>query len=237
VTKIPSEHTAAKSLENAFRVLGEERARSRPGRRRPVAPARVVLATLTSVLVVGGVATATKVFTGDGDAVRSDDRGLTGVEGRVKPALGYRQLAQARAPDPTEPQPWGLRLSKSANGFTCVTLGRVVGNRLGVLQDGQFNELPARSGGMCASLDGDHVVMAVRDYSAASPGRRRSVVYGAVDRTVRAIHVLSVQGATTPVPIAPDGSFLVVRGGQQPFHRARLVVDGSAGRRVRPLGP
>ena len=237
MTKIPPEHTAAKSLENAFRVLGEERARNRPGRRRAFPTIRVVVAALTSVLVVGGVATGTKVFTGDGDAVRPDDRGLTGVEGRVKPALDYRQLALARARDPTDPQPWGLRLFKSARGYTCVTLGRIVGGRLGVLRNGQFKELPARSGGMCASLDGDHVVMAVRDYYATSRGRHRNVVYGAVDRTVRTVHVVSAQGRTMPVPIAADGTFLVVRAGDRPFHLARLVIDGSGGRRVRPLGP
>jgi hypothetical protein len=237
VTKIPPEHTAAKSLENAFRVLGEERARGRPGRRRASASTRVVLAALTSVLVVAGVATGTKVFTGDGGALRPDDAGLTGVHGRVEPAPDDRQLAQATAPDPTQPQRWGLRLSKSASGYTCLTLGRVVGGRLGVIRDGQFKELPARSGGMCAAIDADHVVMAVRIYASGGDARQRNVVYGAVDRTVRTVRVLSVQGRTTPVPIAPDGTFLVVRAGDNPFHLAHLVVDGSAGRRVRPLGP
>ena len=234
MTKIPPEHTAAKSLENAFRVLGEERARTRPGRRRPSAPARVVLAAATSVLVVAGVATGTKVFTGDGGAVDADPKGLTG---RVQPSLDYRQLAQARAADPSDPEPWGLRRFTSAKGETCLTLGRVVDGRLGVLQDGQFKELPARSGGMCASLDGDHVVMAVRDYYATSRARHRTVVYGAVDRTVRSVHVLSAQGQTTPVPIAADGTFLIVRASDRPFHLAQLVIDGSGGRRVRPLGP
>jgi hypothetical protein len=237
VTKIPPEHTAAKSLENAFRVLGEERARSRRGRRRSLASTRVVLATLTSVLVAGGVATGTKVFTSDGDALHPDDPGLTGVRGRVDPAPDGRRLALARAPDPTDPQRWGLRMYKSASGFTCLTLGRVVDGRLGVIRGGQFKELPARSGGMCAALDTEHVVMAVRMYADGGDSRRRTVVYGAVDRTVRAVRVVSIHGRATPVPIAADGTFIVVRGGDEPFHLTRLVIDGSGGRQVRPLAP
>lgn len=234
MTKIPPEHTAAKSLENAFRVLGEERARARPGRRRPFPSTRVALAAATSVLVAAGVATGTKVFTGEGDAVDSDPTGLTG---RIQPSLGYRRLAEARATDPGDAEPWGLRMFTSAKGETCLTLGRVVGGRLGVLADGQFQELPARAGGMCAPLDAHHIVMAVRDYYAASRDRHRTVLYGAADRTVRTVDVVSTQGRTTPVPIAADGTFIVVRGGDRPFHLARLVVDGAGGRRVRPLGP
>jgi hypothetical protein len=239
VTKIPPEHTAAKSLEDAFRALGEERARAArgPRRRAPTGTRRVAIGVVTSVLVVAGVATGTKVFTGDGGALRPDDRGLTGVEGGLDPAPAYRQLALASTADPREPQPWGLRIFKSAKGFTCLTLGRVVGGRLGVIRDGQFKELPARAAGVCGSMVTDHLVMAVRLYYKTGRAQHRTVVYGAVDRTVRSVGVLSIQGRTTPVPIAADGTFVIVRAGDDPFHHAQLVVDGSSGRRVRPLGP
>jgi hypothetical protein len=56
-----------------------------------------------------------------------------------------------------------------------------------------------------------------------------------VGRTVTSMHVLAITGKTTRVKIAPDGTFLLVRGDVDPFHLAQLVIDGSTGRRVVPL--
>ncbi|MES1192953.1 MAG: hypothetical protein ABUM26_01405, partial [Solirubrobacterales bacterium] len=140
MTKIPLEHTAARALEDSFRALGEQRVRARrPRRRASRYVPRVAVVALTTLMLVAVAATGTKVFLGDGGTIDADPAGL---EGRVDPSPSYRQLALASAPDPVERQPWGLRLFKSANGDTCLTLGRVVGNRLGVVRQGQFQEFP-----------------------------------------------------------------------------------------------
>jgi len=232
VTKIPEEHHAARALEESFRALGAQRARRR--RRRPAwGWGRIVVAALTSVFVVAGVATGTKVFLGDGGMLRSDAGDVGSLHGRIDPDPTYRQLAQATAADPHERARWGMRMFKSRTGETCLVLGRVVDGRLGVVRQGQFKRLPTRATGMCAPLEAEHVVLATRTYY--DTPERRSVLYGAVDRTVSEAHILAVTGRTTPVAIAPDGTFLVVRSGANPFHLAHLVVDGSAGRHVQLL--
>jgi len=232
VTKIPPEHTAAKALEDAFRALGEQRAPARRRYRPTAGPARVLVTALASVLVVAGAATGTKVFLGDGGMLDSDEPGLSGLDGRVEPAPDYRQLAKASASDPAQPQPWGLRTFRSAKGDTCLTLGRVVGGRLGTIRGGQFKELPTRAGGPCGDVEAHHVTMSSRTYAASTIPGGRTVLYGAVDRTVTGLAIVSAEGRRTPVRIASDGTFLVVRAGPAPFHLAHLVIDGSAGRRT-----
>jgi hypothetical protein len=240
VTKIPPEHPAAKSLEHSFRALGEERARERGQsrrRRRPAGAGRVALAAATSVLVVAGAATGTKVFLGDGGTVDPDTQGLQGVGGRIEPAPDDRQLAQATTTEPAGGQPWGVGTYKSAQGDTCLVLGRVVGGRLGVIREGRFRQLTTRTGGLCAKLGADHAVFSVRDYyHPSTPSASRGVLYGIVDRTVQRVHLRSPQGRTTEVAVAADATFVVVRRGTDPFHLTQLVFDGSAGRQVRPLG-
>ncbi|MCW2985974.1 MAG: hypothetical protein JWR63_3544 [Conexibacter sp.] len=236
MTKIPPEHTAAKALEHSFRALGDERARARrPQRRPPSRPIRVLVVALASALAVGGVATGTKVFLGDGGAVRPDIPGLKDPDGRNDIAPSDRQLSEASAADPLGKERWGLRTYRSTGGKTCLVVGRVVGGRLGVIQQGQFKELPAHSTGVCNPLSRLHVSLAQRAYSPATSASR-TVLYGVVDRTVTRLHILSVTGKATPVRIAPDGTFIVVRAGVRPFRLTQLVIDGSAGRSVQSLG-
>ena len=148
MSRIPPEHTAARALEDAFRALGEQRAQARRPRRQAVRLApRVVLVALTALMLVAVAATGTKLFLGDGGTVEPDPARLAGG---LDPAPSYRQLAAASAADPVADQPWGLRLFKNTNGDTCLTLGRIVGGRLGVVRQGQFKELPARADRRCA---------------------------------------------------------------------------------------
>jgi hypothetical protein len=235
VTKIPPEHTAAKALEHSFRALGDERARARLPQRGPARPVRVLVVALVSALAVGGVATGTKVFLGDGGMLRPDTPGVKDPRGRHNVGPSDRQLALASSRDPRGQQAWGLRVYKSAGGKTCILLGRVVGGRLGVVREGQFKELPSGTAGMCGAVRLVHVIAAARTYSPAT-ANSRTVLYGVVDRTVTRLHVLSVSGKATPVRIAPDGTFILVRAGSRPFHLAQLVIDGSAGRSVQSLG-
>jgi hypothetical protein len=234
VTKIPPEHTAARALEESFRRLGDERVRAR--RRRPRwSLSRPVVAAVASLLVVAGVATGTKVFIGDGGAVHPDTGGLHDPAEQHDLTPSDRQLAQARAADPGGAEPWGLRTYQSAGDETCVIVGRIVGGRLGLIRAGQFKELATGSGGVCGALEIAHFVLSLRAYEPTEAARRWAL-YGIVDRTVTRLHVLSVTGKSTPLEIAPDGTFLVVTDTVNPFHLAHLVVDGATGRRVQPLG-
>jgi hypothetical protein len=234
VTKIPPEHTAARALEDSFRTLGEQRMHARrPRRRTSRYVPRVAVVSLTTLMLVAVAATGTKVFLGDGGTIDADPAGL---EGRVDPSPSYRQLALASAPDPVERQAWGLRLFKSANGDTCLTLGRVVGNRLGVVRQGQFQEFPTRTAGMCAPLEERHIVMATRDFTDSAIAGSRGVLFGMVDRTVTRLELRAANGSWSPLPVKADGTFVVVRPGWKAFRQTQLGVEGSTGNRTIALG-
>jgi hypothetical protein len=239
VTQIPPEHTAARALEDSFRTLGEERRRDQANVRQPWDSVsrglpRAAVAALTGLLLIAVAATGTKVFLGDGGELPSDS---AGVKGRLAPAPAYRQLAQATARDPIDHRPWGLRTFKSAGGGTCLALGRVVGTRLGVVRVGQFKELPTRKGGVCGPLATQHLVMSSRAYSDSAIAGGRTVLYGIVDRSITSLSLQPSTGRGAAVPIAPDGTFVVVRTGTTAFDGHRLVAEGSAGRQVRSFGP
>lgn len=234
MSRIAPEHTAARALEDSFRALGEQRAQARRPRRQAVRLApRVVLIALTALMLVAVAATGTKLFLGDGGTVEPDP---TTLAGGLDPAPSYRQLAAASAADPVADQPWGLRLFKNANGDTCLTLGRTVGGRLGVVRQGQFKELPARATGMCAPLEERHVVMAVRDFTGSVVAGGRSVLYGIVDRTVTGLKLRTADGSWSPVGVKADGTFVVVRPGWKTFRQTQLVVERSTGVRTIALG-
>ncbi len=238
MTKIPPEHTAARALEDSFRALGEEQVRARQQQKRrrrvPRGATRVVIIALTLLLLIAVAATGTKLFLGDGGVLNPDSPGLTGP---VTPEPSYRQLAQASARDPIDHRAWGIRTFKSASGETCLTLGRIVGNRLGIVRMGQFKELPARASGVCGPLSRQHLVMTSRVYfDSAIPGGR-TVLYGIVDRSITRLVLESETGTDTTLAIAADGTFTVVRTGTTAFSGNRLIADGSTGRQVRFFGP
>jgi hypothetical protein len=67
-----------------------------------------------------------------------------------------------RVPDPAGGPPWGLRVSKTTRGATCVQAGRIVGGRLGVLgrdgvagNDGKFHPLTRATGGVPGCVPDD----------------------------------------------------------------------------------
>jgi hypothetical protein len=230
VTKIPPEHTAAKSLEHSFRALGEERARAR-GRAPRRRVARIALVTATSALAVAGVATGTRVFTGDGGALRSDD---AGPRGRAESDPGYRQLAQASIADPLPGRRWGLRTFRSTIGETCMAVGRVVSGHLGTVRNGQFREFPARTAGLCGVLEREHLVLGNQNFIDPDIPGGRTVLFGVVDRTITAVSVRT-GGVSVPLRIAADGTFISLRRGLGAFEGAQIVLDGPGGRRVRSL--
>lgn len=230
--RIPPEHPAAKSLEHAFRSLGAERAQERR-RDRGGRAWRIAVATLAPVLAVAAVATGTKVFTGDGDAVPSDRRGTPDPKGESRLTPSARPLALAMVRDPRGGAPWGMRAYRGSTGRTCLAVGHVVRGRLGLVRSGQFKELPADLAQTCGRMRNSHFLFARQETAEGT-----NVLYGAVDRTVHRLHLLrSATGRTWEVEIADDGTFIVARDGRQAFFHQLLIADGSSGRTSQPVDP
>jgi hypothetical protein len=228
-SEIPSEHSAAKALEQSFRTLGEEKARARRGSRR-LRPARVVIEIALVLSVSGAVAVATRTGFHDESPVRSDAD--AGEAARVSVA---QRPALATAVDPVDSFGWGVRVYQDGRGETCVVGGRLIRGRLGVVQNGQFHELAADVPGQCANLAKMHAVVAVRNYG-VSAGVRRTLVYGIVDRTVTRVAF----GTRLPgrrVRIAADGTYVFAAVGAHALGGQRLFISTPSRVRSQPLGP
>jgi hypothetical protein len=228
MSKIPPENEAARSLEQSFRRLGELRARDGRRKRGPAPVGRGMLIAVAVLLALSAVAAGTKVFVADGGSVSPEHR-LRDL--RRSPA--DRHLAQASRPDPVERGRWGLRLYTNTTGDACVVVGRVIAGRLGLVQNGRFSELPATAPGVCTDLRHLHVLATVRWIGATSGGR--TLLYGIADRTIRGLSVVA-NGASSPIPIAADGSFIMVLKGSNALRRAQLRVVGNDGTSVRAIG-
>ena len=226
MTKIPEEHRAARDLYDSFAALGEEEAARRASAsrggwwrrwrmRRAFGVVPVALLTLVAAAGAGRV-----LF--DDDAVLPGDRG---APSETRRAHRDAALTAVRAADPDGGLPWGMRLYTSAAGGRCAIVGRVRGQALGRMVRGQFLPLAADVPGTCGSA-GAHMLIA-RNENAEAPAR--SVLFGFVDRSVRGMSIVDA-GRRRAVPVAPDGSFLVVTkrrlGGE-----LRINTDGRTIRR------
>ncbi|HMJ36094.1 MAG TPA: hypothetical protein VK501_19475 [Baekduia sp.] len=230
MSKIPPEHDAARSLEESFRRLGAQRAAQQWRPRRSLPFGRVLAAALGVLLAVSAAAAGTKVLLRDGGTVGPESL----PPGTLKPSPADRRVAQATSADPVERAPWGLRLYSSTGGRTCVLAGRLVGGRIGLLQGTRFTELPSSAPGMCSDLARDHVLATVRGYGLVGGGR--TVLYGVADRTVSSLAFRMRPAVRRPIPIAADGTFIVVLEGHNSMRHARLVVHSTRGTSEQPLG-
>jgi hypothetical protein len=230
--RIPNDHPAAKSLEHAFRSLGAEQARAQR-RTRTGRVGRIAVATLAPVLAVAAVATGTKVFTGDGDAVRSDRGGTPDPKGESRLSPSTRPLALATARNPGGGAPWGMRAYRGTTGRTCLAVGQVVRGRLGLVESGRFKEFPTDLPQTCGRMRAAHFLFARQETADGD-----NVLFGAVDRTVQHLHLLrNSAGRRWEVEIADDGTFIVARSGRQAFSHQVLVADGTRGRTALPVDP
>lgn len=206
MTRIPEEHRAARDLYDSFVALGEERGREDSPRARAamrrwrlprifsVVP--VALLTLVAAAAAGGV-----LFDDDEPVLRGDG----GAPAETRRAPNDAALAAARAVDPAGGLAWGLRLYPNATGGRCAVVGRVEGRSLGVVRRGRFVRLAADAPGACG-VPGAPMLIARRD-SPQAPSR--SVLYGFVDRSVDKMTLVN-RTQRRSVPVASDGSFLVV---------------------------
>jgi hypothetical protein len=216
VTRIPEEHHAARELERRFRELGEARA----ARRRPVRlPARrtLVLA-IVAVLLLAAAAGGAGLFSFGGGSVPQPEKLPKGVARAPRDIA----LAGARAKDPLGSWTWGMRRYTSRTGASCVVVGRMREGQLVRPNGAGLVALPPTTPGSCGRLDAEPALIALRIYGTISGAR--SVLYGLVDRTVRALRLVEPGGKERSVPVAADGSYLVVLVGQRAFRGADLEV-------------
>ncbi|WP_027006351.1 hypothetical protein [Conexibacter woesei] len=221
MSDIPPDRRSSHELYEQFRVAGARKARLdrqvQRRRRLQLIPGPVLGAVLGFLVVGGGFAVGTKVFTGD------DGTTLTGRDGgaQVRQAPADRRLARASTEDPSVAGArWGLLTYQNTNGATCVVPGRLVGDRVGRVEDGRFAAYDASPpGAMCGVPAREPLLLWTR--SMATGDGARAVLYGIADRSVTALRMTR---GDAPVPIAPDGTFLVVGAGEQAFRGRTLRV-------------
>ncbi len=208
--------------ETGERQLGTLRSPGRGVRRRWLGPA---LGAITAFGVVGaGVAISTDVFTADGGSVGSGPK--PPVETRHAPGDAYRGNAVAVDPDRRAVR-WGVGVYPSRDHRqTCVVAGRVRGESLGVEQDGRFTGLSKDVPGYCDFVNGRHTIFTTRSYFKVAGDR--TLLYGYADRTVKSMR-LGLPGALKQLPIASDGTFIVVADGPYALRGQQLVITGTAG--------
>ena len=95
------------------------------------------------------------------------------------PSDGSAKLLPLRVADPDGGPPWGLRLAPTSRGMTCLQIGRVVDEQLGVIgEDGRFHALPAAAAatGMspCVPPDGAGRFYTAVDRTASAGGALRA---------------------------------------------------------------
>jgi hypothetical protein len=232
VSDIPPERRSTHELYEQFRVAGARKARLdrqvRRRRRLQLIPGPVLGAILGFLVVGGGFAVGTKVFTGD------DGTTLAGHDGgaQVRQAPGDRRLARASTADPSASGArWGLLTYQNTDGATCMVPGRLVGERVGRVEDGRFAAYDASPpGAMCGVPARAPLLLWTRSF--ATGDGARAVLYGIADRSVT---TLRMTRGDTPVPIAPDGTFVVVAAGAQAFRGRALRVTRGGVTRDLPL--
>ena len=143
---------AAGSRRSDLAILPELRdglVTARPPRRsRRRRPAMVGLLATGGLLVTAGALAATGVLQ-TGDPVEPKYVNRDPARGVGVPVDSSARLLPLRVADPAGGPPWGLRLVTTSRGLTCLQVGRVVGDQLGVLgqdgvagDDGRFHPLP-----------------------------------------------------------------------------------------------
>lgn len=232
---MPREHLFRTQLKDAAEEIGaeEQRERGRRGHFRSSARLQTAVLTLCAVLVVSVAAPAVRDFVAD-DGQRDAGPGAPKSD---QPVPFDLSPSLALAKDPIEKRyPWGVRTYASPTG-RCILTGRLLGGKLGRLQDGKFAAFGRNMSGFCGDLRRNHIVFTIRDYYKLSGGR--TVLYGVADRRVSSLDLLTVGDAErTALRIADDDSFVAVRLGARAFRGQRLrigFIDGMV--KTVPLQP
>jgi hypothetical protein len=116
--------------------------RRRVGSLHRVSKLPLLAAIALTVLGLAAVAFAATALIPNGAPVEPQPgQTFTPTSGLGVPIPSSVRLLGSPVPDPAGGPPWGVRYIQTTRGLGCLTVGRIVGGRLGVLgQDGAFND-------------------------------------------------------------------------------------------------
>jgi hypothetical protein len=157
------------------------------------------------LLGAGGTAAAATYLALRNSSIAPFAADSTTPEQRVEP--GTSRVLDLRAADPARGvAPWVLRVSRSAAGLQCSTVGQLQGNAFGLVGlDGQFRDLPEANADAC----GDDL-LGTRVFSARKTRDVRTVVYGVAGSSLQRVTVAVAGGNPRTLRHTPEGGFLAV---------------------------
>lgn len=154
------------------------------------------------------------------------------------------RIERIRAADPDGGAPWGIRTFSDPNGGACAQEGRVVGGKLGTVDDrGTFTETPTSTDG-CAVSDrlplasyGFHLTYTnapsacLANASACPPATQRTVFDGLFGSDLtRVVFADADGGHARRLAIGPRGDYLaVIRGGVTDATTPRVTLTFDSG--------
>jgi hypothetical protein len=188
---------------------------------------------LAALLVGGGAATATKLVIHEGSPIKPAPAADFGPKhGNMVPPLSGTGRIVATVPDPKGGLPWGLRVSRAANGQPCTGTGQVYRGQLGLVDDGGvFHRLPLRGPDNCnPAPKRDEVYWGMQGRATPKAGAGQLVVSGLAGSEVTNVVVIGTQTRRAMKPVRPSGGFLAVVPGTASAYDVDVVAsfrDGS----------
>ncbi len=157
------------------------------------------------LLGAGGTAAAATYLALRNSSIAPFAADSTTPEQRVEP--GTSRVLNIKAADPSHgAPPWVLRVSRSAAGLQCSTVGQLSGGAFGLVGlDGQFRELPEANADAC----GDDL-LGTRVFSARKTKDVRTVVYGVAGPKLQRVTVAIAGGPARALRHTPEGGFVAV---------------------------
>jgi hypothetical protein len=157
------------------------------------------------LLGAGGTAAAATYLALRNSSIAPFAADSTTPEQRVEP--GTSRVLDLQAADPARGvPPWVVRVSRSAAGLQCSTVGQLQQNAFGLVGlDGQFRELPEANADAC----GDDL-LGTRVFSARKTKDVRTVVYGVAGSGLQRVTVAVAGGNPRTLRHTPEGGFLAV---------------------------
>jgi hypothetical protein len=221
-------------------ALREERGAPRRGSRgaRARRPVRtLVLAAAFFVLLIAAAAAATMLVL-RGAVIPAP--APSAVPAEMTPQPGSADLLDLRADDPGDGPAFALRLSRSATGLVCTSVGQVRDDEFGVVGlDEVFRVLPVAVVDGCGRVAPGAPLLGARVFDAPKARDVRTVVHGVGGEALTSA-VVEVGGERRDLEVSQEGAFLtVVRGypeGARPLLSLRYA-DGSTVQRRLGSGP
>lgn len=116
----------------------------------------------------------------------------------------------ATVADPRGGPPWAVRISASATGLRCVTVGRTDGRAFGpVTASGDILDTGPAASGSCADADTEPLQVALAHYADTAGTGPRTVLFGVADASVQSVEVAAPAGVG-PVVLDDRRTFVVV---------------------------